>query len=110
MKFHIQKDNGVNYLHFSSISRTNTIVAIENTKITFIGTPEIVIQEGSYRYGKEIQIIAYTPKGTPIKNEKRNNSKWDKVEINLPLKEGKQIVKALYEHLFKDEQKTISFK
>ena len=86
--------------------RSNKIVAgnmcIGDEKITLKGWPKFVIQKGSLRFGSELQISVCAKKGSEILKQKRNITEWDAVEICIPINEGKELIKMLYEEIKDD--------
>ncbi len=95
------ENNGVSYKHFRNEKDAVGVCCIGDKRFIIHGRPKISITQGSWKYGKEMQFSLISHKNLTV-SESRNNSLWNVVEINMPYKEGKELIKALYKEVMKD--------
>jgi len=102
----INNHNGIEYTHFRGTNGYG-VMCIGESRFKIIGVPKFAICKGQKKFGDEMEVSVITDKSNGFTQEKRNNSKWNVVEIYFSLEEGKKIVKALYEELFGEKQRTL---
>ena len=97
------QDKGVKYTHFRSEQPVDGVCALGESKVVIHGKPKITIMENSYKYGPQIQFSVICPKNI-LKQQGRNYSDWNVVEINVSFSEGKEMIRQAYLELFKGKQ------
>ncbi|MCK5293665.1 MAG: hypothetical protein KAJ49_03360 [Arcobacteraceae bacterium] len=99
-----QEHNGAKFINIRSNQSNDAVCCLGEKRFVINGKPKISFMENSWKFGKQIQFSLICPKET-IKEEGRNNSKWNVVEIDIPFEEGKEMIKEAYNLLFKDIKK-----
>lgn len=96
----INKHNGVTYTNLRILSNDGVAATacFNDERLILKGLPKATITKGSYKFNEEIQFSITAPKGSIVK-EKRNNSKWDTIELCMPLEVGKELINKLQEEL-----------
>jgi len=90
---------GVNYVNIVSEKNREAVCAMGGSRLVIQGKPNITLMKGSWKFGEQVQFGLFCPKGS-IKKECRNESRWDIIEIDMPVEEGKELIRAAYNILF----------
>ena len=84
---------GIEFLHIKNPMETEGVFALDNQRWILTGQAEIILMnEPTGQYGKQIQFKIISPKEIEIKPQLRNPSKWNTIEIAVPLDIGKKIL------------------
>ena len=87
--------NGAIYEHFRSSSEAAGVCSFGDERYIYKGKPTFTILTNSYKFNKEIQLGICVPKSAVIKKEKRNNSPWQVIEINMNYEAAKELLTAV---------------
>lgn len=101
-------NNGVFYKHFRIKKWLPAIFSYGNKRIKITGYPKISIMMNSYKYGNELQLTLSSPKESiiPLVEEERNISNWNTSEINLPIKDGIDLLESVLDFLKNQKEVT----
>lgn len=96
-----KEDNGVSYTNFRAKETANGVGAVGTRKVILTGYPKITLVKGSYKYPDELQFSLAMHKDQSPEFKDRHDTKWNCVEINMPVEQGKHIIEAVYLELKK---------
>jgi hypothetical protein len=83
--------NGVKYEIVESNDKIESTVSMNNDRIIYNGKVAFEKMSGSYKFGKQIQIVVFT-KDVKIENRTFNNG-FERIEIAIPYELGKIMFK-----------------
>jgi len=91
-----QKHGDIDLVSLQLMKKVDGIFSYMANRVIVTGHPQITLMTNSYKYVDQLQFKLYSHKSnSPIKVEKRNDSWWNVLEIDLPLKEGKELLKRM---------------
>lgn len=93
IKKRVTHHRGVKYSTIELQKKVDGFLANGETKYVLKGKPAIEEITGSYKYGDQVQITVYGKKGTTLKTERINNSKYDRIEIFIPKEDWMEMMK-----------------
>lgn len=96
---------GVDYTHIRCKKPVAGVACIGDKRTVIQGMPKFSITNGSWKFGKELQISICSPKLARIEEGRNEGSAWNTLEINMPLEIGQQIIDTIKEELDKDDVK-----
>ena len=99
-----KEHNGVIYKHMRSDKEVAAVASLGDKRVVLKGKPNFIITKGSYKFPRELQLNLCALKGENIPTF-RNDSKWDIIEIDMPLEVGKELITAINKELEKEVKK-----
>jgi hypothetical protein len=90
----IQKQNehnGVRHEIYETSTKHEATFGTGNTKSVMVGRVCVERMNGSYKYPDQLQIVMY---GNTVREQDRNMSQYDRIEICLPYGEGIELLRT----------------
>jgi len=98
-------DNGVTFKNFTGSGQNDALATLPDERIVLNGTPKIVIMDGSWKFGKQIQFQLITPREVkPTIEDRHDYSNYNRIEIDMPYEKGKELIKAVYKEIMEEEK------
>lgn len=97
----ITEHDGVTYTNIKLVKSHDAVTCLGNKRIVLKGTPCITLMTGSWKFGPQVQFKLYAQKEEGFKEEVRNGSKYNTVEIDLDLDLAEELMKEVLKEIEK---------
>ena len=76
--------NGVEYVSYITAKSFDGLACLGAKKLVLNGQVDLVLMKGSYKFGEQIQLKVYAHKDANFVETTRNNSDYNRIEIDIP--------------------------
>jgi len=95
MNSHVREHNGVTFTTFKTDEEFEAVFCVDDQRFVLKGFFQIIVMNGSWKFGNQIQFKLYANKTSGFKVEQRNASDFNTCEIDLPFEKAKELLKCL---------------
>lgn len=108
VELRLEEHNGAKFYHHYGKRKYNGLTTFGEKKAVINGILDITLMLDSYKFDKELQLTILAPKTDLFKLEIRNDSAWNKTEININIDEIDALIEALQHFkVLLDKQKVL---
>ena len=93
------EQNKAVFLNFRNTKIVQGVACLDNKKYVLDSLAKITLVKNSYKFPEELQFSICADKFKTTTTDRVNNSGWNTLEINMPVKEGFELIKAVYLYL-----------